>query len=295
MKMLVTELIRLEVILDSFQGKYTVRQAAEKLGVTERRVNQLRNAIREQGCEAIQHSPSKSVQNKDLILMWQQNENKKMSILKFQRMLEEQEKIKLSYSSVYRSLRKEKLFSPYHKERQKKLQSGNVFGLVQPKNSWLPGINKMYYLYILWDVSGCITGMYLNLEKNLLCMKKVLAQTLDAFGIPETIYLQAHNTLLNKNNPEGVKFYKSMNKLGILVNSIPEEYQSIVEEVSETLKHDIALLFLENQVANEVEANKLLAYYMRKVNIRYEKNIDLTKSVFVPVIDKKIVRKWMND
>lgn len=126
-------------------------------------------------------------------------------------------------------------------------------------------------------------------------MKKVLAQTLDAFGIPETIYLQAHNTLLNKNNPEGVKFYKSMNKLGILVNSIPEEYQSIVEEVSETLKHDIALLFLENQVANEVEANKLLAYYMRKVNIRYEKNIDLTKSVFVPVIDKKIVRKWMND
>ncbi|WP_033165371.1 helix-turn-helix domain-containing protein [Clostridium sp. KNHs205] len=295
MEMLVTELNRLEIILDSFQGKYTVKQAAEKLEVTERRVNQLRIAIRTQGCEAIQHTPT-TVQNKDLISMWQlQNVHKKMSILKFQRMLEEQENIEISYSSVYRLLRKEKLFSPYHKDRQEKLQAGNVFGLVQPKYPWLPGIKKMYYLYILWDISGCITGIYLNEEKNFLCMKKVLEQTLDKFGIPETIYLQPHNILLNKKNTEGTEFYKSMNKLGILVNRIPWEYQSIVKAVSETLKYDVALLFQEKQVANEVEANELLYHYMHKVNARYEKKFDLAKSVFVPVIDKETIRKWMNN
>lgn len=294
MYMLVTDLIRLEVILDSFQGKYTVKQAAEKLGVTERRVNQLRNAIREQGCEAIQLCPTRTVRNRDLILMWQQNENKKMSILKFQRMLEEQQ-IKISYSSVYRLLRKEKYYSPYHKDREKKVQSGNVFLLVQPKNLWLPKINKLYYLYILWDVSGCITGMYLSEEKGFLCLKKVLIQTLDTFGIPETIYLQAHNSLLDKNSIGGIKFYKSMNELGILVDSIPIEYQPVVEEVAETIKHDIALFFQEKQVVNEVESNDLLAYYMQKVNKQYKEKMDLSKSVFVPVIDKKIVRNLMND
>lgn len=294
--MLVTELNRLEVILDSFQGKYTVRQAAEKLGVTERRVNQLRNAIRKQGCEAIQHYPTRTFRSKDLISMWQlQNENKKMSILKFQRMLEEQENIKISYSSVYRSLRKEKLFSPYRQDKQIKIQSGNVFGLVQPKNSWLPGINKMYYIYILWDVSGCITGIYLSEKKDFPCMKKVLEQTLDTFGIPETIYLQAHNTFLNKKTPQGAEFYKSMDKLGILVDRIPWEHQSIIDEFSEKLKYDVSLLFQEKQVANEVEANKLLDHYMHKVNARYQKKLDLVKSVFVPVIDKETVRKWLND
>lgn len=292
--MLVTDLIRLEVILDSFQGKYTVKQAAEKLGVTERRVNQLRNAIREQGCEAIQHCPTRTVRNRDLILMWQQNENKKMSILKFQRMLEEQQ-IKISYASVYRLLRKEKYYSPYHKDIEKKVQSGNVFLLVQPKNLWLPKINKLYYLYILWDVSGCITGMYLSEEKGFLCLKKVLIQTLDTFGIPETIYLQAHNSLLDKNSIEGIKFYKSMKELGILVDSIPIEYQPVVEEVVETIKHDIALFFQEKQVVNEVESNNLLACYMQKVNKQYKEKMDLSKSVFVPVIDKKIVRNLMND
>lgn len=292
--MLVTDLIRLEVILDSFQGKYTVKQAAEKLGVTERRVNQLRNAIREQGCEAIQHCPTRTVRNRDLILMWQQNENKKMSILKFQRMLEEQQ-IKISYASVYRLLRKEKYYSPYHKDIEKKVQSGNVFLLVQPKNLWLPKINKLYYLYILWDVSGCITGMYLSEEKGFLCLKKVLIQTLDTFGIPETIYLQAHNSLLDKNSIEGIKFYKSMKELGILVDSIPIEYQPVVEEVAETIKHDIALFFQEKQVVNEVESNNLLACYMQKVNKQYKEKMDLSKSVFVPVIDKKIVRNLMND
>lgn len=294
MYMLVTDLIRLEVILDSFQGKYTVKQAAEKLGVTERRVNQLRNAIREQGCEAIQHCPTRTVRNRDLILMWQQNENKKMSILKFQRMLEEQQ-IKISYASVYRLLRKEKYYSPYHKDIEKKVQSGNVFLLVQPKNLWLPKINKLYYLYILWDVSGCITGMYLSEEKGFLCLKKVLIQTLDTFGIPETIYLQAHNSLLDKNSIEGIKFYKSMKELGILVDSIPIEYQPVVEEVVETIKHDIALFFQEKQVVNEVESNNLLACYMQKVNKQYKEKMDLSKSVFVPVIDKKIVRNLMND
>lgn len=292
--MLVTDLIRLEVVLDSFQGKYTVKQAAEKLGVTERRVNQLRNAIREQGCEAIQHCPTRTVRNRDLILMWQQNENKKMSILKFQRMLEEQQ-IKISYASVYRLLRKEKYYSPYHKDIEKKVQSGNVFLLVQPKNLWLPKINKLYYLYILWDVSGCITGMYLSEEKGFLCLKKVLIQTLDTFGIPETIYLQAHNSLLDKNSIEGIKFYKSMKELGILVDSIPIEYQPVVEEVAETIKHDIALFFQEKQVVNEVESNNLLACYMQKVNKQYKEKMDLSKSVFVPVIDKKIVRNLMND
>lgn len=294
MYMLVTDLIRLEVVLDSFQGKYTVKQAAEKLGVTERRVNQLRNAIREQGCEAIQHCPTRTVRNRDLILMWQQNENKKMSILKFQRMLEEQQ-IKISYASVYRLLRKEKYYSPYHKDIEKKVQSGNVFLLVQPKNLWLPKINKLYYLYILWDVSGCITGMYLSEEKGFLCLKKVLIQTLDTFGIPETIYLQAHNSLLDKNSIEGIKFYKSMKELGILVDSIPIEYQPVVEEVAETIKHDIALFFQEKQVVNEVESNNLLACYMQKVNKQYKEKMDLSKSVFVPVIDKKIVRNLMND
>ncbi len=294
MYMLVTDLIRLEVILDSFQGKYTVKQAAEKLGVTERRVNQLRNAIREQGCEAIQHCPTRTVRNRDLILMWQQNENKKMSILKFQRMLEEQQ-IKISYASVYRLLRKEKYYSPYHKDIEKKVQSGNVFLLVQPKNLWLPKINKLYYLYILWDVSGCITGMYLSEEKGFLCLKKVLIQTLDTFGIPETIYLQAHNSLLDKNSIEGIKFYKSMKELGILVDSIPIEYQPVVEEEAETIKHDIALFFQEKQVVNEVESNNLLACYMQKVNMQYKEKMDLSKSVFVPVIDKKIVRNLMND
>lgn len=294
MYMLVTDLIRLEVILDSFQGKYTVKQAAEKLGVTERRVNQLRNAIREQGCEAIQHCPTRTVRNRDLILMWQQNENKKMSILKFQRMLEEQQ-IKISYASVYRLLRKEKYYSHYHKDIEKKVQSGNVFLLVQPKNLWLPKINKLYYLYILWDVSGCITGMYLSEEKGFLCLKKVLIQTLDTFGIPETIYLQAHNSLLDKNSIEGIKFYKSMKELGILVDSIPIEYQPVVEEVAETIKHDIALFFQEKQVVNEVESNNLLACYMQKVNKQYKEKMDLSKSVFVPVIDKKIVRNLMND
>lgn len=293
--MLVTELYRLEVILDSFQGKYTVRQAAEKLGVTERRVNQLRDAIRQQGCEAIQYFPTKMERNNDLILMWNENANKKISILEFQRMLEEQGTLKKSYSSVYRLLRKEKMFSPYHKGGQKELPSGNVFLVIQPKNFLLPRINTKYYLYIILDVSGCITGMYLNEEKKFLCMKMVLAQTLEKYGIPETIYLQAHNILLNKNHPEGVKFYKSMNELGIIVRSMPWEYQSAIEDISGMIKHDIALLFQEKQVDNEIVANELLASYMQKVNEKQKKIIDLEKSVFVPVIDKSFVKKWLND
>ncbi len=55
-KMNTAELKRSHVINCTIEGKYTVAEAAKVLGLSERRVKQLKKEVKEQGSEAVRNT-----------------------------------------------------------------------------------------------------------------------------------------------------------------------------------------------------------------------------------------------
>ena len=188
------DLKRATLIEACIKGQCTIKQVALALGLSERRVKQIKKEVKENGVKSIQHGnrgrkPKNTISNetKNKILELRRSYEYKISNFKhFQELLKERENIEISYSALYNILRKAGIKSPkkhrkkkLHHRRKRKEAEGMMLQADGTPFDWF-GNGEKYSLHgFIDDGTGKITGLYMYKNECLLGYLEVLRQTLE--------------------------------------------------------------------------------------------------------------------
>jgi len=308
------ELKKLHVINCALEGRLTVSQAANALGLSERRIKQLKKEVKERGVQSIIHGnrgrkPVHTIDSKlaqRIVELKNSYAYQEANFLHFQELLEEYEGIKISYSALYDILRKANIKSPKkhrktkkHHRRKRKASAGMMLQADGTPHDWF-GIGKKYALHgFIDDATGSITGLYRCENECLLGYLEVTRQTLKNFGIPLSLYPDKYSVFFP--NPtkkydltideqlRGVtkavtQFGRIMDELGIeMFPASSPQAKGRIERLWETLQSRLVTEFRIHNITTIEQANKFLPGYIKKYNKKFAIPVSDQNTSFLPL------------
>jgi len=308
------ELKKLHGINCALEGRLTVSQAANALGLSERRIKQLKKEVKERGVQSIIHGnrgrkPVHTIDSKlaqRIVELKNSYAYQEANFLHFQELLEEYEGIKISYSALYDILRKANIKSPKkhrktkkHHRRKRKASAGMMLQADGTPHDWF-GIGKKYALHgFIDDATGSITGLYRCENECLLGYLEVTRQTLKNFGIPLSLYPDKYSVFFP--NPtkkydltideqlRGVtkavtQFGRIMDELGIeMFPASSPQAKGRIERLWETLQSRLVTEFRIHNITTIEQANKFLPGYIKKYNKKFAIPVSDQNTSFLPL------------
>lgn len=306
------DLKRATLIEACIKGECTVKQVAIALGLSERRVKQIKKEVKENGVKSIQHGnrgrkPKNTIPNeiKQKILELRSSYEYEISNFKhFQELLKERENIDISYSALYNILRNAGIKSPkkhhktkLHHRRKRKDCEGMMLQADGTPFNWF-GDGQKYSLHgFIDDATGKITGLYMCKNECLLGYLEVLRQTLENYGIPISLYpdkysvffppkkVDDHITLeeqLNGREKGITQFGRIVEELGIEMFAVSSpQAKGRIERLWETLQSRLVTEFRINNIKTIDEANNFLVQYIEKYNSKFAVVASSNKNVFL--------------
>lgn len=294
------DLKRATLIEACIKGKCTVKQVADALGLSERRVKQIKKEVKENGVESIQHGnrgrkPKNTIsdETRKRILELRSSYEYEISNFKhFQELLKERENIDISYSALYNILRNAGIKSPkkhhktkLHHRRKRKECEGMMLQADGTPFDWF-GSGEKYSLHgFIDDATGKVTGLYMCKNECLLGYLEVLRQTLENYGIPISLYpdkysvffppkkVNDHITIeeqLNGREKGITQFGRIVEDLGITMFAASSpQAKGRIERLWETLQSRLVTEFRINKITSIEQANKFLITYIVKYNSQF--------------------------
>ena len=306
------DLKRVTLIEACIKGQCTVKQVATALGLSERRVKQIKKEVKENGVKSIQHGnrgrkPKNAIsdETKKKILELRSSYEYELSNFKhFQELLKERENIDISYSALYNILRNAGIKSPkkhrkskLHHRRKRKECEGMMLQADGTPFDWFSNGEKYSLHGFIDDATGKITGLYMCKNECLLGYLEVLRQTLENFGIPISLYpdkysvffppkkVDDHVTIeeqLNGREKGITQFGRIVEELGIeMFPASSPQAKGRIERLWETLQSRLVTEFRINNIKSIDEANKFLTDYIKKYNSQFSVSPTNPKSVFL--------------
>ena len=306
------DLKRATLIEACIKGECTVKQVATALGLSERRVKQIKKEVKENGVKSIQHGnrgrkPKNAIpfETRQKILDLRSSYEYEISNFKhFQELLKERENIDISYSALYNILRNAGIKSPkkhrktkLHHRRKRKECEGMMLQADGTPFDWF-GNGQKYSLHgFIDDATGKITGLYMCKNECLLGYLEVLRQTLENYGIPISLYpdkysvffppkkVNDHITLeeqLNGREKGITQFGRIVEELGIeMFPASSPQAKGRIERLWETLQSRLVTEFRINHISTMDEANAFLLEYIQKYNSKFAIEATSKKVVFL--------------
>ena len=306
------DLKRATLIEACIKGECTVKQVAIALGLSERRVKQIKKEVKENGVKSIQHvnrrrKPKNTIsdETRKRILNLRSSYEYEISNFKhFQELLKERENIDISYSALYNILRNAGIKSPkrhrktkLHHRRKRKECEGMMLQADGTPFDWF-GNGQKYSLHgFVDDATGKITGLYMCKNECLLGYLEVLRQTLENYGIPISLYpdkysvffppkkVNDHITIeeqLNGREKGITQFGRIVEELGIeMFPASSPQAKGRIERLWETLQSRLTTEFRINNIKTIDEANTFLTTYIEKYNSKFSIEASSKKSVFL--------------
>ena len=306
------DLKRATLIEACIKGECTVKQVANALGLSERRVKQIKKEVKENGVKSIQHGnrgrkPKNtiSIETKRKILELRRSYEYELSNFKhFQELLKERENIDISYSALYNILHNAGIKSPkkhrkskLHHRRKRKECEGMMLQADGTPFDWF-GNGEKYSLHgFIDDATGKITGLYMCKNECLLGYLEVLRQTLENYGIPISLYpdkysvffppkkVNDHITIeeqLNGRQKGITQFGRIVEELGIsMFPANSPQAKGRVERLWETLQSRLVTEFRINKISTIEQANIFLGDYINKYNSKFAVEPMNKKSMFL--------------
>ena len=306
------DLKRATLIEACIKGQCTVKQVATALGLSERRVKQIKKEVKENGVKSIQHGnrgrkPKNTIsdETRKRILELRSSYEYEISNFKhFQELLKERENIDISYSALYNILRNAGIKSPkrhrktkLHHRRKRKECEGMMLQADGTPFDWF-GNGQKYSLHgFVDDATGKITGLYMCKNECLLGYLEVLRQTLENYGIPISLYpdkysvffppkkVNDHITIeeqLNGREKGITQFGRIIEELGIeMFPASSPQAKGRIERLWETLQSRLTTEFRINNIKTIDEANIFLISYIEKYNSKFAIEASSKKSVFL--------------
>ena len=306
------DLKRATLIEACIKGQCTIKQVATALGLSERRVKQIKKEVKENGVKSIQHGnrgrkPKNTIpeETKKKILELRSSYEYELSNFKhFQELLKERENIDISYSALYNILRNAGIKSPkkhrkskLHHRRKRKECEGMMLQADGTPFDWFDNGEKYSLHGFIDDATGKITGLYMCKNECLLGYLEVLRQTLENFGIPISLYpdkysvffppkkVDDHITIeeqLNGREKGVTQFGRIVEELGIeMFPASSPQAKGRIERLWETLQSRLVTEFRINNIKSIDEANKFLIDYIKKYNSQFSVSPTNSKSVFL--------------
>lgn len=303
---------RATLIEACIKGQCTIKQVATALGISERRVKQIKKEVKENGIKSIQHGnrgrkPKNTIsdETKNKILELRHSYEYEISNFKhFQELLSERENINISYSALYKILRQAGIKSPkkhrktkLHHRRKRKDSEGMMLQADGTPFDWFENGEKYSLHGFIDDATGKITGLYMCKNECLLGYLEVLRQTLENFGIPISLYpdkysvffppkkVDDHITIeeqLNGRQKGITQFGRIVEELGIeMFPASSPQAKGRIERLWETLQGRLVTEFRINNITTIEQANEFLKSYIKKYNSKFCVAANNSKSVFL--------------
>ena len=308
------ELKRVTLIEACISGKCTVKQVALSLGISERRVKQIKKEVKENGVQSIQHGnrgrkPKNTIsdETREKIIELRNSYEYEISNFKhFQELLNEKENINISYTALYKILKSAGIKSPkkhrkskLHHRRKRKECEGMMLQADGTPFDWF-GNGEKYSLHgFVDDATGKITGLYMCKNECLLGYLEVLRQTLENYGIPVSLYpdkysvffppkkVDDHLTIEEQlsGREKGItQFGRIIEELGIeMFPASSPQAKGRVERLWETLQSRLVTEFRINHITNMDDANKFLLEYIKVYNSKFAVESLSKTSLFLPL------------
>ena len=306
------EIKRATLIEACIKGQCTVKQVADALGLSERRVKQIKKEVKENGVKSIQHGnrgrkPKNtiSIETKNKILELRSSYEYELSNFKhFQEILKERENIDISYSALYNILHNAGIKSPkkhrkskLHHRRKRKESEGMMLQADGTPFDWFNNGEKYSLHGFIDDATGKITGLYMCKNECLLGYLEVLRQTLENFGIPISLYpdrysvffppkkVDDHVTIeeqLNGREKGITQFGRIVEELGIsMFPANSPQAKGRIERLWETLQSRLVTEFRINKITTIEQANNFLVKYIKIYNSKFAVKPINQKSMFL--------------
>lgn len=308
------EELKAHIIKCCVDGNMTVKQAANRLGFSERYVKNLKARYKKYGVSSMLHGncgrqPKRTLDialKQKILDIRKQSEFNTVNVMHFKDILEEKYKIIVSYSFLYNFLKKNNIESPrkhrktkVHHRRNRRSKIGELLQIDATPHKFFMGDNNKYTLHgLIDDASGQITGLYICKNECMQGYFEVIRQTLKNFGIPENIYADGSSIFFTTKKDKltleeqlsgleepNTQFGKIMNELGIhLIHAGSSQAKGRIERLWNTLHDRLITEFKINNITNMEQANAFFKEYIKKYNKKFKVKPKDKKKAFIPLL-----------
>lgn len=308
------EELKAHIIKCCVEGNMTVKQAANRLGFSERYIKKLKARYKKYGVSSMLHGncgrqPKKTLDialKQKILDIRKQPEFDTVNVMHFKDILEEKYKIIVSYSFLYNFLKENNIKSPrkhrktkLHHRRNRRSKIGELLQIDATPHEFFIGDNNKYTLHgLIDDASGQITGLYMCKNECMQGYFEVIRQTLKNFGVPENIYADGSSIFFTTKKDKltleeqlsgieepNTQFGKIMDELGIhLIHAGSSQAKGRIERLWNTLHDRLITEFKINNITNMEQANLFLKEYIKKYNKKFKVKPRDKKKAFIPLL-----------
>lgn len=279
-------------------GKMTISEAAETLGLSERQVKRIKKGVKEHGESFVIHKnrgrkPPHALTDevRKLVVNLKKSEKySKANFSHFQELLEEFESISLSKPSVYRILVANGLTSPKkhskvkrHKRRKRKPQRGMLVIIDASPHAWFFNNEECSLHGAVDDATGEILALFFMRNECLEGHYQVMKTVISNNGVPLAVYADRHTIFrspksdklsleeeLNGKKVKATQFGRAMAELGInLIWAKSAQAKGRIERLWETLQSRLPVELNIAGITTMEEANAFLATFINKYNEKF--------------------------
>jgi transposase len=294
-------------------SNYTISEAAEVLGLSERHVKRLKGAFKKCGYEALVHknigrSPAHAVSEEVIQKILKLKKSKLFENSNFKHFQEilgrEKFGIKISYSSLHNILTSDGIKSPKtrrqgkkHRRRKRKAKEGIMLQIDASPHEWFADGQKYSLHGAIDDATGKITALYMCKNECLQGYFEVMRTVIHQNGIPASIYADRHAIFLSPKDGkltideqlEGVQindtqFGRALKQLGItLIKARSAQAKGRIERLWETLQSRLPVEFALENITTVDAANSFLEKYINEYNDTFAVASEDSEIVYRPV------------
>ena len=301
------QLKQAHILRKYIEGLLLRKEAAVALQLSERQISRLAKEMKVEGESALihkntGHKPTNATKTEIIQKVLEIRKGDAYTgcnIAHFQELLERNEKIKISYSTLHRTLTGAGITSPKrnrkkikHRRRKRKASAGELLQIDATPYDWF-GTGESFALHeAIDDATGQPTGLYIAQNECLQGYFAIMRHTCLNFGVPLNVYSDKHtifrSPLTAKKEEAGeeanaTQFGRALDELGVgIIYAHSAQAKGRIERLWETLQSRLPVEFrLRNitsiESANEFLANEYIGLYSQTFGVEPEQG-----SIFIP-------------
>jgi len=278
---------------------YTIAEAAEEMGLSERQVIRLKGEYIKTGIDALVHKnigrpPAHAFSEEEKGEIIDLKKSKLFENANFKHFQEiiarEKYGIKISYSSLHGILTEAGIKSPKkrrppkkHRRRKRKAREGVMLQLDASPFDWFCN-GEMYSIHgAIDDATGKVVALYLCKNECLQGYFEIMRVVVFNNGIPVSVYADRHTIFASPNSGKltiedelkGIRvndtqFGRAMKQLGVtLIKARTAQAKGRIERLWETLQSRLPIEFALKDIKTVDEANIFLAKYIDEYNEQF--------------------------